>query len=186
MNNQPLIKFGDDTGIIPVLNYNVPEPTVYSGNHYISLDLDPKYFVDAVKQKPSEEAGYAIKVKEKAKTVLAEGIPLFIEGAVLNRSHIDYTMLDTIGNNNEIKAFTTVYGDTNYKIVKKPENPKPSITLVESYRLTSFLGDYGAGRTIKTFSLLPGEKTKISIKTYKKTEQEFKQSSSILDSFTRH
>lgn len=184
MSDQPLIKFGEDTGNIPVLNYNVPEPTSYSGNHYISLDLDPKYFVEAVKQKPTEDAGYAIKVKEKAKTVLAEGKPLFLEGAVLNNTNIDFTVLDKINNNNEIKAFTTVYGDTNFKIVNKPENPKPTITLVESYRLTSFLGDYGAGRTIKTFSLLPGEKTKISIKTYKKTEQEFKQSSSILDSFT--
>lgn len=58
------------------------------------------------------------------------------------------------------------------------------IILVESYRLSSYLGNYGAGRTIKTFSLLPGEKTKISIKTYTRTEEEAKQASNILDSFT--
>lgn len=59
------------------------------------------------------------------------------------------------------------------------------LILVESYRLSSYLGGYGAGRTIKTFSLLPGEKTKISIKTYTKTEADFKSASSILDSFTQ-
>lgn len=59
------------------------------------------------------------------------------------------------------------------------------LILVESYRLSSYLGGYGAGRTIKTFSLLPGEKTKISIKTYTKTESDAKSASSILDSFTQ-
>lgn len=59
------------------------------------------------------------------------------------------------------------------------------LILVESYRLSSYLGGYGAGRTIKTFSLLPGEKTKISIKTYTKTEADAKSASSILDSFTQ-
>jgi hypothetical protein len=70
-----------------------------------------------------------------------------------------------------------------------PETPRkllyrPRLFLIETYRLSSFLGQYGAGRTIKTFSLLPGEKTKVSIKTYSKTEQEAKQASSILDSVT--
>ena len=43
------------------------------------------------------------------------------------------------------------------------------IILVESFRLSSFLGSYGRADA-KTFSLLPGEKTKISIKSYTKTE----------------
>ena len=37
---------------------------------------------------------------------------------------------------------------------------------------------------MKTFTLLPGERTKISIKTYTKTETEAKEASSILDSVT--
>ena len=59
------------------------------------------------------------------------------------------------------------------------------LILVESYRLSSYLGNYGAGKTIKTFSLLPGEKTKISVTSYSKTEQDAKSASSILDSFTQ-
>jgi hypothetical protein len=39
----------------------------------------------------------------------------------------------------------------------------PRLMIVEIYRLSSFLGNYGAGRVVKTFSLLPGEKTKISV-----------------------
>ncbi|HZB47209.1 MAG TPA: Ig-like domain-containing protein, partial [Pyrinomonadaceae bacterium] len=58
------------------------------------------------------------------------------------------------------------------------------LIIVESYRLSSYLGNYGAGRTIKTFSLLPGEKAKISVKTFTKTESDAKSASSILDSFT--
>ena len=58
------------------------------------------------------------------------------------------------------------------------------LLLIESYRLSSYLGSYGAGRTIKTFSLLPGEKTKISVKSYMKKETDYKSASSILDSVT--
>lgn len=62
---------------------------------------------------------------------------------------------------------------------------RTSLVLVETYRLSSFLGTYGAGRTIKTFSLLPGEKTKISVKSFTRSETEAKSASSILDSFTQ-
>jgi hypothetical protein len=63
-------------------------------------------------------------------------------------------------------------------------NLPSGLVLVEFYQLSSYLGNYGAGRTIQTFSLLPGEKTKISIKTYKKTESSFKESMCTLDSLS--
>lgn len=58
------------------------------------------------------------------------------------------------------------------------------IILVESYRLSSYLTNYGAGRTIKTFSLLPGEKSKISIRSYAQNETTMKSAATILDSVT--
>jgi len=61
---------------------------------------------------------------------------------------------------------------------------RPHLFLIEEYRLSSFLGDYGTGRTLNTFTLLPGEKMKISIRTYKKKEIDAKNSSSVLDSVT--
>lgn len=58
------------------------------------------------------------------------------------------------------------------------------IILVESYRLSSYLANYGAGRTIKTFSLLPGEKSKISIRSYVQSESTMRSAATILDSVT--
>jgi hypothetical protein len=63
--------------------------------------------------------------------------------------------------------------------------PYSQLLLVEIYRLSSYLGSYGAGRVVKTFSLLPGETTKISVRTYTKRETTRKEASSILDSFTQ-
>lgn len=75
-------------------------------------------------------------------------------------------------------------GDYTYRFQEEPK-PKPQLVLIETYRLSSFLGTYGAGRVLKTFGLLPGEKTTISIKTFRKTESESKNASSVLDSFTK-
>ena len=65
-----------------------------------------------------------------------------------------------------------------------PEVPDPHLYLVESLRLTSFLGDYGAGRIVKTFTLLPGERTRISMRTFLQKESTRKEASSVLDSLT--
>jgi hypothetical protein len=69
-------------------------------------------------------------------------------------------------------------------VVVTVEVPRRRLMLVEICRLSSYLGSYGAGRVVKTFSLLPGEKSKISVKTFTKTETETKNASSILDSLT--
>jgi len=59
---------------------------------------------------------------------------------------------------------------------------RPRFFLVERYGISSFLGDYGMGRTVKTFTLLPGETTTISLKTWQSTKQSMEESSSIVDS----
>ncbi|MBK8474245.1 MAG: hypothetical protein IPL33_19900 [Sphingobacteriales bacterium] len=45
---------------------------------------------------------------------------------------------------------------------------RPTLFIVEEYRVASFLGDYGAGKTLNTFSLLPGEKPPLPSKHSKK------------------
>jgi len=64
-----------------------------------------------------------------------------------------------------------VYQDANGKIKigfrEKPSTPKPKLILLEEQKLCSYLADYGAGKVVKTFSLLPGEKTEITVKSYK-------------------
>lgn len=78
----------------------------------------------------------------------------------------------------------TINGEVKAEFGAKPsEKSTPRIALIESVRMSSFLGDYGAGRTISTFSLLPGERHEISIKTYKRTKQTATEASSILDSY---
>ncbi len=83
-----------------------------------------------------------------------------------------------------LNIYTTMFGNLTYNYLDEPTEPEPALYLIETYRLSSFLGNYGAGRIVKTFTLLPGERTRVSVKTFTKTEQQRKDSSSILDSFT--
>ena len=85
---------------------------------------------------------------------------------------------DAANNVSEVSALVNV------TLVPDVVNRLNRFILVENFRLSSYLGNYGAGRTLKTFSLLPGEKTTISVKTYTKTETDAKNASNILDSFS--
>jgi len=78
----------------------------------------------------------------------------------------------------------TLSGKLRISYVSVPEESIPQLILIETHKLTTFPGDYGAGTVVKTFSLLPREETEISVKTWKKTEEETKKASSILDSYT--
>jgi hypothetical protein len=63
------------------------------------------------------------------------------------------------------------------------EETEPRLFIIQVYGISSFLGDYGLGRTIKTFTLLPGEQTKISTRTWRATTETRADSTSIVDSF---
>ncbi|MBL7777043.1 MAG: hypothetical protein JNK66_01970 [Chitinophagales bacterium] len=60
----------------------------------------------------------------------------------------------------------------------------PRAFLLLDLQICSYLGNYGAGRTLKTFSLLPGEKTTISIRTYKDTATTSSRADSFIDSYS--
>lgn len=66
----------------------------------------------------------------------------------------------------------------------RPKKPDPAIYLVLKMRMASFLGDYGAGQTLSTFSLLPGEKTTIQIRDFRHNEATRSTSESVLDSYS--
>ena len=70
------------------------------------------------------------------------------------------------------------------EIPEEPEIkvPNPQLFLIEVYGVSSFLGDYGMGKTVRTFTLLPGESTTIKLKTWQSTKESIAQSSSIIDS----
>jgi hypothetical protein len=62
--------------------------------------------------------------------------------------------------------------------------PQHRLMLVECLRLSNYLGRYGAGRIVQTFSLLPGEKTSITIRSFESTSTTATETSSIFDSFS--
>ncbi|MBL4709923.1 MAG: hypothetical protein JKY48_15935 [Flavobacteriales bacterium] len=68
--------------------------------------------------------------------------------------------------------------------LNEPSRAKPQITMVMHLKMCSFLGDYGAGRTVKTFSLLPGERTNISIRTYEHREESRTVAQNVMDSYS--
>lgn len=66
----------------------------------------------------------------------------------------------------------------------RPKKPRPAIYLMLKMRMASYLGDYGAGQTLSTFSLLPGEKTTIQIRDFRHNETTRTTSQSVLDSYS--
>jgi hypothetical protein len=70
-------------------------------------------------------------------------------------------------------------------VLPVPERAEPAIFVIEEYKTSSFLGDYGAGETVNTFSLLPGEKHTISIKTFRQRTSTATRSDNVMDSFSQ-
>jgi len=153
---------GPDNGL--VLNVTGSASDADSGVSLveITLDHDPAAYVAAAPRAAGDWATWTGVV-----TVKTSG------------SHtITARAKDNVGNVSEAKTTLTV-------TLQKPPPPIRRLLLVEEYRLSSYLGNYGAGRTLRTFSLLPGEKTNISVKTYTKRTEDAKAAQSILDSFTQ-
>ncbi|WP_419904977.1 hypothetical protein [Kiloniella sp.] len=80
--------------------------------------------------------------------------------------------------------YTRLSGRQGLNFIKRPTRAKPAIYMVMKMKMASYLGDYGAGQTLKTFSLLPGETTTISVKSYHQNEETSSASESVLDSYS--
>lgn len=92
--------------------------------------------------------------------------------------------LRQVASGQKLNIYRTLAGDFRFNFIPVI-NDGASLLLIEEYRLSSFHGDYGVGRTLKTFTLLPGEKTTISLQTYKRRTENAKRASSILDSYSK-
>ncbi|MEA4907034.1 MAG: LamG domain-containing protein [Anaerolineaceae bacterium] len=85
----------------------------------------------------------------------------------------------------QLTLYRTTGGQLNYRFIDtQVGDTQPALYLLERYRLSSYLGGYGAGRVVGTFSLLPGEKTTISLSSYRASKETRVSASSILDSYT--
>jgi hypothetical protein len=94
------------------------------------------------------------------------------------------TVVTQLNAGNRLALYRDTSGRCVYRFIPVPVKGAPTLLLVETYRLSSFPARYGAGRTIQTFSLLPGERTKIRVNSYKRSSEGLTRSSSILDSST--
>ncbi len=65
----------------------------------------------------------------------------------------------------------------------EPGDSQPRFFLIEEYAITSALGRYGMGRTVRTFSLFPGEATEIVMKTWRTDDAKSAAATTIMDSF---
>lgn len=76
------------------------------------------------------------------------------------------------------------FGRPYFQFVSKPANPEPRISFVFHYKVCSYLGHVGAGKVVKTFSLLPGEKTVISVRSFMSRTDLRSRAENVLDSFS--
>lgn len=108
--------------------------------------------------------------------------------AVENEARIANVPISVIANKVKKGFRPALHEDLTGKVsviyLPKPITRNPQIIIEMKLKMCSFLGDYGAGRTVKTFSLLPGERTTISIRNWEHNELSKKQASNVLDSLS--
>ncbi|MGD9509558.1 MAG: hypothetical protein AB7I59_10905 [Geminicoccaceae bacterium] len=79
---------------------------------------------------------------------------------------------------------TTTWGGTPTETpVDVEAPPEPAFFIIQVIGISSFLGDYGLGRTVKTMTLLPGEVMTMSLRTWRASSETVAQGSSIIDSY---
>lgn len=71
------------------------------------------------------------------------------------------------------------FGRLTIRFLRKPPAAKPTIQIIEHHKMCSYLGNYGAGKVIKTFSLYPGEVTQITVRSFKDSKQSFYKDSQV-------
>ena len=80
-----------------------------------------------------------------------------------------------------LNIYRTLHGSFTYNFIPEPPPARPRLLLIERTGSVRFWATTERACTLSTFSLLPGEKTTITIKTYTKTETERKEAQSVLE-----
>ncbi|MGH1387856.1 hypothetical protein [Kordia sp.] len=76
------------------------------------------------------------------------------------------------------------FGLVSLEFISQPETITPTLEIVLNFKMRNHLGNYGAGKVIKTMSLLPGETSNISVRNWQRNEVTKKRAENILDSFS--
>lgn len=196
-NADPFIRLGEDGENAPRLRYSVPESTDYVGTSIISVDIDATMLGEATRERLQENLA---KKRESKPSRPLSGFRL--SGLQVAARSDNVATLATKAEVNTVFAEAPasfifqpkegLLGFGSFEIVQPPPRPegqiRPKILFFERMKISTFLGNYGAGRVIKTFSLFPGEKTTISVRTFEKVveaeTEKINVGSSILDSVT--
>lgn len=203
----PFIVLGDDGEDAPRLRYNIPESTSYSGRSVIGVDVNPQDLNQQTRDRlrenrrakferpdvvrPSGSIG-SLRLNFDRGSTPSSSQPLrafFVSGSEEREDlRADAPLTATIKRPLQNMAGYQAAFELVIPTSEPEEVISPQILFFETLKVSSFLGNYGAGRVLKTFSLFPGEQTTISIKNYKKTteksSQKINEGSSILDSVT--
>lgn len=193
----PFVRLGDDAESAPQLRYSIPESTDYVGTNIVTVDIDARLLNDATRERI--EKNLETKTETRPTTPFRD---LRLEGlrvATRNNNVVNLSLRSEVAEVFAESPESFIYrpregmlGFGNFEVVQPRPRPEPRIApkimFFERMKMSTFLGNYGAGRVIKTFSLFPGEKTTISVRNFKKvtkTETESRnEGSSILDSVT--
>jgi len=206
---EPFVKL-QPNGQAAILDYNLPQATSYRAVGYIDLGIASEKFNESASTKPVnnfwDELGEVdlitatIKIEDD---LLQASLKPTIDNASLLKNFdavsevvngentsrmIGQVREDTIANQivkrRRPQLYRNLFGRTLTRFIHEPAKVEPKIIIAFTYKMSSYLGDYGAGRTLKTFSLLPGERTTISIRNFTHIEEIKKRTESVLDSFS--
>lgn len=205
---EPFMKL--ENGTAPILRYNLKQKSSFTSYGHFHIDLPDNYFLGAANEAPANNFFTRVEgltvddVKTAVRKDLKRGDNNILQ-AVSGRIRMADDVADTpdaplrvanTGADTDEIAAAVVNGKmpVSYhkmgkfrsilKELTQPTNPKGKIFIIEEYTTASYLGDYGAGRTLRTFSLLPGEKTTISIRTFEESTESKSRSENVLDSFS--
>lgn len=110
-----------------------------------------------------------------------------IQGLPVSDALFDpYTIANTIKEGGLPVIIRNIAGLLDIQYVYQPRTIIPQLFMVEHYKVATYARDYGAAKTVATFSLLPGEKTTISMRSYTKKETTKARSENVLDSFSQN
>ncbi|MBN2068823.1 MAG: hypothetical protein JW739_04225 [Opitutales bacterium] len=148
------------------------------GSLVLDKSLVQRYIIDRLQVKVSDST------LQKTTDTSSSGITTYSFYSDIQAAIAD--IVDKVDASTEQKQLMvpTLDWSGSVKLVPVPfeDDPQPKIFIIEVYGISSFLGDYGIGKTVRTFSLFPGETTNIHIKTWQSTTESIKESSSIIDS----
>ena len=197
-SKEPLIRLDDD-GKASILNYNLPQATCIGVLNYAQLNLPFSTFKANYNTEPSNHFWRSASqfdvngVKDNLsfdKSLIINSGREGANGRIIKNSvssvlpYTDEYLARKIAEGHMPVVYKRFGGTKEVVFVKKPINPAPKLYIVLHLKTCSYLGDYGAGQTIKTFSLLPGEKNTITIRHYLRDEATKKRSEHILDSIS--